>query len=553
MNSKSVLDSPASGHFGISLLHDPTLNKGTAFTEEERDALGLRGLLPPRVHTQEEQVQRVLENVRGKSTDLERYIFMIGLQDRNETLFYRLALDHLEELMPVIYTPTVGLACQKYGHIFRRPRGIFVSMRDAGRIGKVLENWPTRRVGVIVVTDGERILGLGDLGANGMGIPVGKLALYTICAGIHPSACLPVTIDVGTNNEELLNDPLYIGIQERRIRGAAYDVLIEEFVAAAQKVFPHALIQFEDFANQNAFRLLAKYRSRVCTFNDDVQGTAAVALAGINSALRVTKHPLTEQRFAFLGAGEAGTGIANLLVAAMVRQGMAEAEARARCWFVDSRGLVVKSRMDLADHKLPYAQECEFIGDLLGAISRVRPTVLIGASGQPGAFTRPVLQTMAKINERPVILALSNPTSKSECTAQEAYYGTGGRALFASGSPFGPVAMDGKTFLPGQANNSYVFPGVGMGVVASGSSLVSDEMFLSAAGALAAETSAADLEQGRLYPSLTRIREVSLAISTAVAGVAFECNLATVPRPDDLRSSIRALMYEPRYPDYVRT
>jgi malate dehydrogenase (oxaloacetate-decarboxylating)(NADP+) len=359
MNSKSVLDFPASGHFGISLLHDPTLNKGTAFTEEERDALGLRGLLPPRVHTQEEQVQRVLENIRGKSTDLERYIFMIGLQDRNETLFYRLALDHLEEMMPVIYTPTVGLACQKYGHIFRRPRGIFVSMKDAGRMAKVLENWPTRSVGVIVVTDGERILGLGDLGANGMGIPVGKLALYTICAGVHPSACLPVTIDVGTNNEELLNDPLYIGIQERRIRGAAYDALIEEFVAAVQKVFPHALLQFEDFANQNAFRLLAKYRNRVCTFNDDVQGTAAVALAGINSALRVTKQPLTEQRFAFLGAGEAGTGIADLLVAAMVRQGMAEAEARARCWFVDSRGLVVKSRMDLADHKLPYAQECE--------------------------------------------------------------------------------------------------------------------------------------------------------------------------------------------------
>jgi malate dehydrogenase (oxaloacetate-decarboxylating)(NADP+) len=553
MNSKRVLDFPTSGHFGISLLHDPSLNKGTAFTEEERDALGLRGLLPPRVHTQEEQVQRVLENVRGKSTDLERYIFMIGLQDRNETLFYRLALDHLEEMMPVIYTPTVGLACQKYGHIFRRPRGIFVSMRDAGRIAKVLENWPTRRVGVIVVTDGERILGLGDLGANGMGIPVGKLALYTICAGVHPSACLPVTIDAGTNNEELLHDPLYIGVQQRRIRGAAYDAVIDEFVAAVQKVFPHALIQFEDFANQNAFRLLAKYRNRVCTFNDDVQGTAVVALAGINSALRVTKQPLTEQRFVFLGAGEAGTGIADLLVAAMVRQGMAEAQARARCWFVDSRGLVVQSRMDLADHKLPYAQKCEFISDLLDAVSRVRPTVLIGASGQPGAFTRPLLQTMARINERPVILALSNPTSKSECTAQEAYCGTEGRALFASGSPFSPVAIDGKTFIPGQANNSYVFPGVGMGIVASRSSLVSDEMFLSAAGALAAETSATDLEQGRLYPPLTRIREVSLAISTAVAGIAFERNLATVPRPDDLPSYIRARMYEPHYPDYART
>jgi malate dehydrogenase (oxaloacetate-decarboxylating)(NADP+) len=318
---------------------------------------------------------------------------------------------------------------------------------------------------------------------------------------------LPVTIDVGTNNEELLNDPLHRAPATPDSRGAAYDAVIDEFGRGSES-FSRFLIQFEDFANQNAFRLLAKYRNRVCSFNDDVQGTAAVALAGINSALRVTKQPLTEQRFVFLGAGEAGTGIADLLVAAMVREGMAEAEARARCWFVDSRGLVVKSRMDLADHKLPYAQECEFVGDLLGAVSRVRPTVLIGASGQPGTFTRLVLETMARINERPVILAMSNPTSKSECTAHDAFYGTEGRALFASGSPFGPVAIDGKTFIPGQANNSYVFPGVGMGVVASGSRLVTDEMFLGAAGALAAETSATDLEQGRLFPPLTRIREV---------------------------------------------
>jgi len=562
MNSKCVVDFPAWSRertldhpppLGISLLHDPTLNKGTAFTEEERDALGLRGLLPPRVHTQEEQIERVLRNVRGKSTELEQYIFMIGLQDRNETLFYRLALDRLEEIMPIIYTPTVGLACQKYGHIFRRPRGIFLSTKDAGRIANVLENWPTRAVRVIVFTDGERILGLGDLGANGMGIPVGKLALYTICAGIHPSVCLPVTIDVGTNNEELLKDPLYIGVRQHRVRGAVYDALIDEFLTAAQKLFPHALIQFEDFANRNAFRLLAKYRNQMCTFNDDIQGTAAVVLAGVYSALRVTNRPLPEQRFVFCGAGEAGTGIADLLVAAMAREGLREADARGRCWFVDSQGLVVRSRTDLAEHKLPYAHEAEFVGDLLDVISRIRPTMLIGASGQHGVFNKAVLELMAKINERPMILALSNPTSKSECTAQDAIHVTEGRALFASGSPFGPVTFDGKTYITGQANNAYIFPGVGLGIVASGSRLVSDEMFLRAARALAAATTAADLAQGRLYPALSRIREVSLAISIAVAEVAFQSNLATVPRPDDVRAHIKAMMYEPQYLNYVRS
>jgi malate dehydrogenase (oxaloacetate-decarboxylating)(NADP+) len=478
---------------------------------------------------------------------------MIGLQDRNETLFYRLALDRLEEMMPIIYTPTVGLACQKYGHIFRRPRGVFLSTNDAGRIEGVLENWPTTAVRVIVVTDGERILGLGDLGANGMGIPVGKLALYTICAGIHPSACLPVAIDVGTNNDELLQDPLYIGVQQRRIRGALYDALIDEFVVAVQKLFPRAVIQFEDFANHNAFRLLAKYRDRACVFNDDVQGTAAVVLAGICSALRVTGRPLNEQTILFCGAGEAGIGIAGLIVAAMVRGGAPEAAARNRCWFVDSRGLVVRSRSDLAAHKLPYAHDAEFTSDLLEVILRIRPTILIGASGKPGIFSQPVVELMAKINERPVILALSNPTSKSECTAEEAIFASQGRALFASGSPFDPVSFGGKTYVPGQSNNSYIFPGVGLGIVASGSRLVSDEMFLRAAGVLSAETTAEDLAQGRLYPRLARIREVSLAIATAVAEVAFDSGLATGSRPGDVGAGIKQMMYEPRYLNYVRS
>jgi len=536
---------------GYQLLHDPVLNKGVAFTEQERDALGLRGLLPPRVSSQDEQVSRALENLRAKPSDLERYIFMIALQDRDETLFYRTLLDHLEELMPIIYTPTVGRACQDYGHIFRRPRGIFLSIRDAGRICQVLRNWPYRDVRVIVVTDGERILGLGDLGADGMGIPVGKLALYTACAGIDPSVCLPVTIDIGTNNEKLLKDPLYIGLQQRRIRGAAYDIFVDEFVTAVQSLFPRALIQFEDFANHNAFRLLKKYRDRACVFNDDIQGTAAVVLSGIYSALRITGQKLTAQKIVFFGAGEAGTGVANLIVAALKEEGLSDADARARFWFIDSKGLVVKSRGDLAEHKLRYAHDHEFIADPLSVIDVLRPTGIIGVSGQAGTFTPEVLKRMADINERPMIFALSNPTSKSECTAEEAYRLTDGRAIFASGSPFDPVVVDGKRFIPGQGNNAYIFPGVGLGIVASESRLVTDEMFLAAARTLANEVYQADLDEGRIYPALTRIREVSLEIAMATAKVAYRRGLAGAPKPDDLQSHIKAQMFEPSYRSYM--
>ncbi len=547
----TMTTSNLSSRFGSSLLHDPALNKGTAFTEEERDGLGLRGFLPPRVHPQQEQMLRVLENLRSKSSDLERYIFMIGLQDRNETLFYHIVLENLEAMMPIIYTPTVGLACQQYGHIFRRPRGLFLTTREAGKFAQILRNWPAKEVQVIVVTDGERILGLGDLGADGMGIPVGKLALYTACAGVHPSGCLPVTIDVGTNNEDLLKDPLYIGTLQRRMRGAAYDNLIDEFMTAVQEVFPHALIQFEDFGNQNAFRLLKKYRNRACTFNDDMQGTAAVALAGVYSALRITKNPLIDQTFLFFGAGEAGTGIAELFVLAMVQSGLTEENARARCWFHDSKGLVVKSRTDLADHKIPFAHDYPFVDGLMAAVNAIRPKVLIGVSGQPGTFSESVLRQMGEVNERPIIFALSNPTSKAECIAEDAYRFTGGRAIFASGSPFAPVFLDGKKFIPGQGNNAYIFPGMGLGIVSARSKLVTDEMFLAAAHTLAAQTSLEDLQLGRIYPPLSKIREVSLAIAIAVAEVAYRSGLASIPMPDDLPTHIQSQMFDTKYPAYL--
>jgi malate dehydrogenase (oxaloacetate-decarboxylating)(NADP+) len=550
-NRKIIRTSHTGIPTGVDLLHNPSLNKGTAFTDEERAVLGLRGLLPPRVHTQDEQVKRVMENFRRQETDLGRYIHMIALQDRNETLFYRVVLDHLEKMMPIIYTPTVGRACQEYGHIFRRPRGLFITTKQRGEIVDVLQNWPYVDVRIVVVTDGERILGLGDLGADGMGIPVGKLSLYTACAGVHPAQCLPITLDVGTNNEALLDDPLYIGIRERRLRGEAYDAFFEEFVEAVLEVFPHALIQLEDFGTANAFRLLRDYRERICTFDDDIQGTAAVALAGIYSALRITGGSLEDQRLLFLGAGEAGIGIADLVTSAMKAAGLTEEGARARLWLMDSRGLVVRSRDDLAAHKLPYAQDHDPVPDLLAAVRTLKPTAIIGVSGQSGAFTREVLEAMAEINERPIVFSLSNPTSRSECTAEQAYRWTSGRAIFASGSPFDPVTIGGVTHVPGQGNNAYVFPGVGLGVIACEAKRVTDEMFFRAAQALADQVSADDLALGRIYPPLDRIREVSVAIATAVAEVACSRELAGAPRPDDLPAALRARMYVPEYETYI--
>lgn len=536
---------------GSDLLQDPVLNKGTAFSNAERDAFGLRGLLPPRVMTQDEQLARILPGVRSKSTPLEQYEYLVALHDRNVTLFYRLVMDHLEELMPVLYTPTVGQACEEFGRIFRRSRGLYITADDRGRVREVLANWSQEDVRMIVVTDGERILGLGDLGANGMGIPIGKLTLYTACAGVAPHQCLPITIDVGTDNATLRESHSYVGLRQPRLRGAAYDQLLDEFVNAVQLQFPRACLQFEDFGNHNAFTLLERWRDRVCTFNDDIQGTASVTLAGLYSAARLNGVPLRDMRLLFLGAGEAGIGIGDLVVEALVEEGMSIEDARRHCWFVDSKGLVVSTRTDLADHKRRFAHDHAPAATLLSAVETLAPHAIIGVSGTPGMFTTEVLTTLAKQHEHPIVLALSNPTSKAECTAQEAYAATDGRAIFASGSPFAPVTYKNKTHVPGQGNNSYIYPGVGLGVLVSESSRVTDEMFAAAAKTLAAMVTIDDLAMGRVYPALSRIREVSHAIAIAVAEIAYARGLARNMRPDNLDAAVTAAMYEPHYESLV--
>lgn len=539
------------GAKGIALLQDAAVNKGTAFTEAERDALGLRGLLPPRVLTLEQQVTKILENSRRKPDAIERYIHLMALQGRNETLFYRVLIDNIEELMPIVYTPTVGEACQEYAHIFRKPRGIYISAYDRGRIDRVLANWPYSKPRVIVITDGNRILGLGDLGANGMGIAVGKLALYTACAGISPDWCLPVCLDVGTNNPTLLTDPLYIGIPEKRLSGEPYETLMDEFVSVVQKRFPEAMIQLEDFGTKSAFSFLAKYRARARIFDDDIQGTASVVLGGIYSALRITRQKLADQRFVILGAGEAGVGIAKLIVAAMRADGVSEEEAKKKCWLYDSKGLIVRSRDNIKEHQRDFVQDVEFTSDLATGVERLKATALIGVSGAGGTFTQKVIETMSRVSDRPIIFALSNPTQMSECTAEQAYRWSEGRAIFASGSPFPPVTLNGRTYQPGQGNNSYIFPGVGLGVVASGARVITEEMFFEASRALAAEVTEGDLSQGLIYPPLRRVRDVSLSLATAVAEVAYEKGLAAGQRPPDVREFIQSQMYDPIYRSYL--
>ncbi len=547
MNDKSV----SALHRGVKILHDPIRNKGTAFTYADRKALHLTGLLPPRVHSPAEQELRVLGNVRSKETDLARYLYLISLQDRNETLFYRVVMNNIEEMMPLIYTPTVGAACQEFQHIYRRPRGFYISSNERGHIKEVLHNWPHPNAKIIVITDGERILGLGDLGADGMGIPIGKLSLYTACAGIHPAECMPVMFDVGTNNESLLNDPLYNGLEQHRIRGQEYDDLLDEFIQAAQEVFPGVLIQFEDFGNSNAFRLLDKYRNKINCFNDDIQGTGAVALSGIMAAMRISGGKLAEQRLLFLGAGEAGIGTADAFVAALVDEGMSLEDARKQCWFVDTQGLLTSNRESIADHKIRYARDVPSIDNFLDAVKTLKPTAILGLSGQPGSFPKEVIEAMSEINQNPIIFALSNPTSKAECTAEEAYRWSKGRAIFASGSPFDAVKFNNRTHVPGQGNNVYIFPGVGLGAIVSGSRSVTDEMFLAASRSLAAQVKESDIAMGCIYPSLKRVREVSAKIAYEVAKIAWEKGLTDREQPEDLQAEIYKAMYQPVYPHYV--
>ena len=531
---------------GHHVLHDSANNKSTAFTREEREALGLRGLLPYRVSNQDTHQTRTLANLRRKAYDIEKYIFLSGLQDRNEKLFYRMVIDNIEEIMPLIYTPTVGQACKEFAHIFRRSQGFYITPDDKGDIRKMLDNWHEDDVKVIVVTDGQRILGLGDLGANGMGIPIGKLALYTACAGIHPHQCLPVMLDVGTNNEEFLNDPLYMGYPHKRLEGQAYLDLVDEFVSALQDKYPESLLQFEDFLTPNAYKLLDTYREKILCFNDDIQGTAAVALSGVIASTRITGHKFSDLRIMFLGAGSAATGIGDLMVSAFMEQGLSEAEAVKRLWFVDQHGIIVKTRDDLMPHNIPYAHDHEQLS-FVDAINTIKPHVLIGATGAPGTFTQEVIEAMSKHNDRPAIFALSNPTSRAECTAKQAYEWSGGKAIFTSGSPFESVEYGGKTHQPGQGNNAYVFPGIGLGAIACKARNIDDAMFLAAADALANQVSQANLDAGTLYPPLSDIREVSLEIAVAVAKKAFDSGVAQCECQDDLTKHIKGMMYQPDY------
>ncbi len=536
---------------GKELINDPLLNKGTCFTLQERKQLGLTGLLPPRVFTLEEQLLRLRENYNHLKTDLDKYVFIEAVHDRNETLYYRFLGENLEELSPIIYTPTVGHACQVFGHLYRRPRGMYLSSSLQGSFRKTIDNWPQEEVDIIVVTDGSRILGLGDLGANGMGIPIGKLALYVACAGIDPSRTLPVMLDVGTNNEELLADKLYLGEQHKKPSGDEYYELVYEFMIAARDRWPNALIQFQDFTNDHAFSLLNKYRSRFLCFNDDLQGTGAVALAGLLAALRVTGEKIQDQRIVFLGAGTAAVGSADIMAAVMVENGLTPEQARKRFWLVDSKGLVTTGRGDtLAEHKVPYAREEGYLETLLDVVKQVKPTVLLGLSMQSGAFTEEVIKAMQKHVERPIIFALSNPTSKAECTPERVYRWTNGLGIYASGSPFAPVQYNGKTFKPCQGNNMYIFPGVGLGATLSEARTVTDSMFLAAAKTLAAMVGGQELEVGALYPRLTQIRDISAAIAAAVWEIAWSEGNATRKVPDNPMQFVKDKMYFPDYPTY---
>jgi malate dehydrogenase (oxaloacetate-decarboxylating) len=548
---------------GHDVLNTPVLNKGSAWSEEERIGLGLLGLLPYHISTIDEQLARVYRNYQQRTNDLDRYLYLTDLQDRNETLFYRLLLEHITEMMPIIYTPEVGVACQRYSHLFHRPRGLFISYPHRDQIETMLRAWPfADQVRVIVVTDGERILGLGDQGMGGIGIPIGKLTLYSLCAGIHPATTLPIVLDVGTNNPALLNDPLYLGWRHERVRGREYDDFIEQFVTAVEKVFPHALLQWEDFAKDNARNLLDRYRDRILSFNDDIQGTGAVTLAGWLAAVEISGVPLADQRIVMLGAGSAATGIAEQIVAVMVEAGIPLEQARRTIWLIDSRDLVHTRRTGLEAVKMLYAQPYEMLEGwtregseaftLYDVVSNVRPTCLIGTSAQPGAFDERTVREMARHVERPVIFPLSNPTSKSEAIPADLIAWTEGRALVATGSPFEPVTYSGRTFTIGQCNNVFIFPGVGLGVIAVGAKRVTDAMFIAAARALSAFSPARQDPTASLYPSLTQVRDVSRAVAQAVAAEAVRSGLAAPLSAEEQTARINATMWTPAYPQVRR-
>jgi malate dehydrogenase (oxaloacetate-decarboxylating)(NADP+) len=532
---------------GLALLHDPRLNKGTAFTQEERRKYGLQGLLPPAVSTVELQIARRHDEIANLADDLQKFLVLSDMQARNERLFYAVLMSDPATYMPLVYTPTVGEACQKFGHIFRTPRGMYLPISERGQIRDILNNWPEKDVRFIVVTDGERILGLGDLGAGGMGIPIGKLSLYTACAGVPPQYCLPVVLDVGTNNHQLLDDPLYLGLRQQRVRGEEYEQFVDEFVGAVQALYPRCCIQWEDFANFNAVPILERYRNKICTYNDDIQGTAGIAVAGILAALRITKQKLTDQRFLFLGGGSAGTGIAELISQAMAMEGMDISKARSRNALFDVNGLIVSSRTDLADFQQPFVQHRAPISTFVEAVKAIRPTGIIGVSTVPKLFNREVIEAMGKINERPIIFPYSNPTSRSECTAEEAYQWSNGRAVFASGSPFPPVEFAGRRFIPGQGNNVYIFPAMGMAVYATEATRVTEEMFIVAAHAVAEQVTEENLAAGLIYPPQSRILETSLHVAERVATYIFDKGLARVPRPENVASLVRARAYRPGY------
>jgi malate dehydrogenase (oxaloacetate-decarboxylating) len=547
---------------GYELLNDPLLNKGTSFGEDERDAFDLHGLLPPHVTPLDLQVKRRLDAFRGLGSDLQKYIFLRGLQDTNETLFYALLTQNIEEMMPILYTPTVGLGCQLFSSIFRKPRGLFLSIPHKDVIGRILSHPRFDPVEAIVVSDGERILGLGDQGAGGMGIPIGKLSLYTACAGLHPSTTLPILLDVGTDNPDHLADPLYIGWRHERVRGAEYDALVATFVNAVRERWPHVLLHWEDFALPNANRLLTHYRNELCTFNDDIQGTAAIAVGTLLAALNVTGEPLANQRVAVLGAGSAGTGICSLLLRAMIDAGATEAEAKSRFYLVDRDGLLVEDMVALRPFQAPFAQPRERIAgwslqsptriDLADVVANVHPTVLIGTSGQPQAFSEDIVRTMAGHVERPIIFPLSNPTERCEATPQDIIAWSEGRAVIGTGSPFPPVWRNGRDFRVDQTNNAYVYPGIGLGAIATRARYISDRMFLAAARVIADLSPARHERDANLLPALVDLRQTSLDVAVAVAKQAIAEGFAAPLPPEELAATVRRKMWEPIYTTYRR-